>query len=323
MAKVNVYKIFFDWLFDGNKNSDIPEEVLENTSSFSIHFMINMFMKLKKVCLFMNKYVNTYEFVGLDFRTQILSLKEIVINYRLTKQDIMYSKFEYHNISKEILEIAKRYPHIKISEIEFLYNEFKEYINNDTNKIKKRKTKKSIKEKINYKQLIDYYLQNKNCNCPLINQPMVLFDTNRKSNCYNIDYMFISYRPYNSDTKKNICFSDKKYQPFKKLIQSNIVKKRKSYFLTNFILCYSPVKDLTPIENNCSIKIVELINHINPKKIILLGYDISKAIGLNDIEFGQEYFSEFFGRNVLILPHPFILNNGMNMYISQFFDNIK
>lgn len=309
--KVNHYAIFFDWLFDYNLDSEIPYEVIENKNQFSIHFMINMLMKYKRICLFANKYLNNYNFISLRFEDMIKALKYVVYKFNLSKNDIFYSKFKYNDVNKEVLSIQKRYPYIKISEIKMFLDEYKKiHMEQSDNKVKKlSKSKSKIKHKVTLKDLNNLFDNKESCGqCPLINEPLILFDTNRKANCYNVDVLFISNKPNKPDIKNRKPYTDKMYKIFKQYINNKLVKNKLSYFYSYLIPCVTNNMDNVQF---CLNRIKRLVDLVQPKNIVLMGDDVINSLNVSyDKTNISNIDCKILGRKVYCISHPYVLSEG-------------
>ena len=321
---VNPYSVFFDWLFDG-ADSEIPDVIIENKSRFSIHYLLNLFMKNRKVCLYVNKYLNNFHCVGLPIEDFFRVIKFVIQQFNLSKFDLFHSKFIHINRDKEILEFISRYPFLKYNEASLIYDKYKsEVINNICSK--KISTKKIKKEKLRFEEIIEQFKDIKNsCSeCALIKEPLCLFDTNSKSNISNIDIMFVGEAPGKSEAEKGIPFVGASGELLRKYIKEFIIKNKIKFFITNSVLCRPPDNKISPeYVTSCHKNLDKLIEMINPKLIVTVGAISMKRLGMNGkITENHGKIFKYNNKNLCFpLVHPAAILRGVyseNIYKEDF-----
>lgn len=149
---MNPFQEFQNWLFDGKKDSKIPEDLLKSSSPVSQLFAIRMFKNNGKLNYYLNKYLNTYDVFQIEREELFYFLKRCVIDYRITRKSIPY--FKGFRKDKHFNVLKQRFPLLKNDDIDLL----SELIQNSDNKndimmglgmsqdYKKSKTKKSDKK---------------------------------------------------------------------------------------------------------------------------------------------------------------------------------
>jgi len=300
------YSVYFDWLYDG-ADSELPEVVIDNKSKFSIHYLLNLFILNRKVCLYANKYINNFYCIGLSFEDFSKTIKFIIQQFSIQKSDLFHSKFIYDRKDKEIYEIMDRYPYLKYGDIVLLYDRFKKHHNDDYSKkiIKKKSAKQS---KISFDNIVAEFKDiKKSCDgCILMDEPMCLFDTNSKTNILNIDIMFIGEAPGIKDIEDGKPFVGKPGKLFRKYIKDYIIKNKLKYFITNSVLC-RPINNIMDQKyvSNCSKNLDKVIELVKPKMLVAVGATTMNRLGCEEkiSKFHGNSF-EYNGLKCFALIHP-------------------
>jgi len=317
MADNNVYNEFYGWLFDGRQDTLIPDQIINEKAKFSLHFLMNLFLKNKTVCFVVNKYLNNYDFAGLEFEDICKILKFLVLRFRIPKTSIFYSKFIYENVNKEISEIICKYPHLKYKEVEMLLDDFKRLCCDSSKSTTTKKHETSQKFKIKFEDMINEFSQiKKNCpGCALLGEPLCLFDTNAKSNVYGIDFLFVGEAPGENEAKEGKPFVGKSGKILRDYIQKFIIKNRLKYFITNSVLCRPPQNKIdVSYVDSCSANLDKVISMLNPKILVAVGSTAMNRLlkikdGITKIH-GQLIPSKEYNKPVFVLLHPsFIVRN--------------
>lgn len=148
-VKISPYKLLNNWLFDGNRDSEIPKEVLEahNISNLILlyHFQVSRYI------IFINKMFNNYGLFAMKKEDVLKFLKTCVSKTNYRPPFILSEKDAKVKISKIL---SRKYPYLKRGDISILID----YIDSsdDKNSIyemlglykpkKKKTTKKQLKE---------------------------------------------------------------------------------------------------------------------------------------------------------------------------------
>lgn len=157
---MNEYRVFVNWLFDGNINSPIPKPDLEynipdilRCDSLITHvYLISIFIKCGKLNKYLNEYLNNYNLYYIDKSELFLFIKECVVKNNIKRYQLHYSVYNRKNklfyVLREVLPYLKNDDILliceqieKSDEKEQIYDSFK------INKFKKEKLKKNKKIK--------------------------------------------------------------------------------------------------------------------------------------------------------------------------------
>ena len=112
---MNPFQEFQNWLFDGKRNSKIPEELINVISHL---FAIRMFKNNGKLNHYLNNYLNTYDVFQIDKEELFYFLKKCVMDYKVKKNDIPY--FKGFKKDKQFKVLREHFPLLKNHEIELL-----------------------------------------------------------------------------------------------------------------------------------------------------------------------------------------------------------
>lgn len=159
------FRTFIDWAFDGSIDSPIPKpevdsggnvitpDILKSSGPLNQRYIISMFMKNPKMCLYLNKYFNNMSIWYLDKETLFKFLKRCIIDFKVRRSELCFMKSK-KNKDKLTEKLEDRFPLLKHGDIEFLYeiienSDQKDAIYNSfgLKRISKRKVKKEKKKK--------------------------------------------------------------------------------------------------------------------------------------------------------------------------------
>ncbi len=119
---ISPYKVFWDWIYDGNMKSKIPTptdkipDILKYNSPITSLFLLRSFLKCGKANYFLNSYLNNMGIRSVDTQELFLFIKQFVKNYNISKYDIFY--FQQFKQSTKLYEIlSKRCSCLKSYEI--------------------------------------------------------------------------------------------------------------------------------------------------------------------------------------------------------------
>lgn len=154
------YDILFQWLFSKDLNYNVPNEIIE--SKISAKYILLNFMNIPKLCLFFDKYFNTYDIYQIKDEDIFKELKILCNKYNVNKKDILYIPFKKLEKNKIVDNLRSRIPYLKKIELEYLYDklsddeDFLKFLEtydilSTERKGKKRKSKKSKKNIIGSK----------------------------------------------------------------------------------------------------------------------------------------------------------------------------
>ena len=146
------WKAMNNWMFDGQRNSPIPDILLQPKCPVTNYSLLVMFMKHGEMTHYLNTYMNNVGVFSLELEDMLLFIKKCVFRYRVTRAHINYSKRKMTDKLYDILR--EKYPTLKPTDLNLL----RDMINGssersdvyhalglETPKIKKSKKKKATK----------------------------------------------------------------------------------------------------------------------------------------------------------------------------------
>lgn len=125
------FRTFIDWAFDGSENTPIPKkevdsvgnvitpDILKASGPLNQRYVISMFMKNPKMCLYLNKYFNNMNLWYLDKKTLFLFLKKCIIDFKARRSDLVFIKSK-RSKDKLAEKLSDRFPLLTIDELRFL-----------------------------------------------------------------------------------------------------------------------------------------------------------------------------------------------------------
>ena len=124
------YKLFWNWCFDGNIKSPVPEPdiLLKYNSPISSIFLLKSIINNAKLNYYLNTYLNNYSISILDKEELFFFYKKCIVDFKISRRDIHYSKYIYENKLSTI--VKNKYPMLKNPDIELLVD----IINNSKDK---------------------------------------------------------------------------------------------------------------------------------------------------------------------------------------------
>lgn len=162
------FKVFMNWLFDGNINSQIPKEDLKNNipdilsykSPITCTYVINLFIKCLKINNYLDEYFNNINLRYLDKKELFYFIKELVIKNNIKRYQLHYTIYKPKNKLYDLLR--EKIPYLKNDEILLLCDKIDKLENKDDiyNSLgiiepKKEKIKKINQETISLKDFIN------------------------------------------------------------------------------------------------------------------------------------------------------------------------
>ena len=154
-----MYKLFLDWLFDGDLKRDLPskQDLLKYNSPITVTYVSSLFLNNGKFNFFLNNYFNNIGLRYLDKEEFFKFIKKGVIDFKVQRRTIPF--FKYQGRKTKLFDILrKRSPVLKENDISLLCDMFERSKDRDTiyatlglDKPEQTKTKKekSKKEKDN------------------------------------------------------------------------------------------------------------------------------------------------------------------------------
>jgi hypothetical protein len=115
--KVSVYTILNNWLYDGKKESKIPQEVLDSYQLGAQYILY--FFRGSRFLPYISKTFNNYYVYQLDKEEVFTMLKDIVIK---TKFRPSFFKTASKAKIKLVEALRKKFPTLKIAEVNMLAN---------------------------------------------------------------------------------------------------------------------------------------------------------------------------------------------------------
>lgn len=124
------FRTFSKWLFDGSRNSPIPEpqfdkngkvivpDILKYNSPITHTYLISLFVKNGPLNHYLNDVFNTLDVRYLDRAELMLFIKQCVLDFRVKPRDTTY--FPFKKQEKLIKELRKRFPTLKPYDLSFL-----------------------------------------------------------------------------------------------------------------------------------------------------------------------------------------------------------
>lgn len=125
------FKTFINWAFDGSLETPIPKQetdssgnvitpdILKSSGPLNQRYVVSMFMKNPKMCLYLNNHFNNINLWYIDKETLFKFLKKAIIDFKVRRGDLFFMKSKR---SKEILaeKLTQKFPLLKIEEIRLL-----------------------------------------------------------------------------------------------------------------------------------------------------------------------------------------------------------
>jgi len=122
--KISPYKVFWNWVFDGNLKSELPTgegipDLLSYKSPINEIFILRSFLKCQSFSLYLNKYLNNFGIRYIDRMELFMFIKSSAIDFKISKYDIFYCN-QWKSNSKLYLKLRNRYKDLKDGEISYM-----------------------------------------------------------------------------------------------------------------------------------------------------------------------------------------------------------
>jgi len=159
------FKTFNNWLFDGDKNSGVPSELLKYNSPITHTYVLSLFMLNGSLNMYLDKYMNNIHLRYLDKEEFFMFIKKCVADYKIKRNSIPFIK-RYHKHEKLFEVLRERHATLKNDDIQLLCEIINKQENNERiyaslgldkpkkRKVKKAKSKKKVNEKITEKDFL-------------------------------------------------------------------------------------------------------------------------------------------------------------------------
>jgi len=154
------WKTLNNWLFDGSRQSPVPEILYDKKSPITPKYLIKMFMNHGPLNRYLNEYLNTLWIFSLEKEELLRFIKNCVIDYKVKKGSLFYSKRKSQDKLFDILR--ERIPFLKNDDLTLLVDvissssnrdEIYETLGLDVPKVKK--SKKTKPKKISQKNYLN------------------------------------------------------------------------------------------------------------------------------------------------------------------------
>ena len=128
--EISHFKVFFDWLFDGDRNSKIPPprtdddgkvlipDVLKYNSPITHTYLVSIFLRHAPLTLYLNEYFNDINLRYLEREDLFYFIKKCVCDFRIRRNDIVY--YPRKNRQKLFEVLRERVPYLKDNDISLL-----------------------------------------------------------------------------------------------------------------------------------------------------------------------------------------------------------
>jgi len=154
MAEASPYKVFWDWVWDGNMKSPIPSEpnILKYNSPINETFIFRSVIKHAQLNSYLNEWLNNIGARYIEKDEMFLFFKQCVRDFKFRRNDIHYSKYKTKDVLFDKLKV--KFPTFKNYDIELMCIEIQKMDDKDSifsalglEKPKKQKLKKKEKKK--------------------------------------------------------------------------------------------------------------------------------------------------------------------------------
>jgi len=122
---ISPYKVFQNWLFDGNPKSEIPKgegipDLLSYKSPITQQYMISLFLNQGKLNYFLNEYFNNIGLYYLDKYELMKFIKKCVIDFKIQRKSLPFIPRSRN--TKLFETLRRKLPTIKKFEVSLLCN---------------------------------------------------------------------------------------------------------------------------------------------------------------------------------------------------------
>jgi len=124
------WKIFYNWLFDGSRDTPIPEprfdsegkvltpDILKYNSPITHTFVISMFTKHGPLNMYLDKYFNNISVRYLGKEELFHFIKKCVLDFNITRRDMRY--VPYRQKQQLFVKLREKFPEYKNHDLTLL-----------------------------------------------------------------------------------------------------------------------------------------------------------------------------------------------------------
>lgn len=112
--KVSPYKLFLDWLFDGNLKSPIPSnDLIKTTSPINHTYILRLFTSHAKLNAYLNEYCNNMDMWYINREELLKAAKQWVHDFKITRNSIPFIPYKrkaaLFNVLRNKMPVLKNY----------------------------------------------------------------------------------------------------------------------------------------------------------------------------------------------------------------------
>jgi hypothetical protein len=131
----------------------ITPDILKPSGPLNQRYIMSMFMKNPKMCLYMNKYFNNVNVWYIDKETFFKFIKKCIHDFKFNRRDLLFLKSSKGNKEKLVEKLEERFPLLKFDDVLMLYELIEKspeknaiYNSFGLKRVSKRKVKKEKKK---------------------------------------------------------------------------------------------------------------------------------------------------------------------------------
>lgn len=146
----NIFQIYYNWLFDNNLKSQIPDVLLESSTPINQQYAISIFLGNQILNKYLNEYFNNINLWYISKEDLFMFLKKCIRDFNINRRNLTYISWKKDTKIIEIL--SRKFPQLKSFEILQLSDNIensgeKDSIYNALGLDKEEKVKKNKKSK--------------------------------------------------------------------------------------------------------------------------------------------------------------------------------
>ena len=117
--KVSPFKLFLDWLFDGDIKSDIPsQDLIKTTSPINHMYILRLFITNARLNEYLNEYFNNINLWYINREELLRTAKQWVHDFKIQRNSIPF--VPYKRKTKLFDELRRRLPLLKNYDVDLL-----------------------------------------------------------------------------------------------------------------------------------------------------------------------------------------------------------
>ena len=95
----SIYSIFWDWVFDKDMRTELPEAkvILKYNSPIHSMFLLKSFMNIPSLNMYLNEYMNSINIMSIDKFELFKFIKKCVIDFKVKRKDILFIHYDKKN----------------------------------------------------------------------------------------------------------------------------------------------------------------------------------------------------------------------------------